>query len=970
MRFSIAVNAMWVAGYGSRLAAATCIGTQHVAWVLRHQSGIYCLPHVASTSSSWLSDKKVTSFSRSAFTSFTNKIHKRHYAIGTDGDSDDDIMSDSEFENSVFFRRKMLEKDQLDSLRVNLYPGSNDDVIKKINEANSVQEVFDQIERCGDYPTAEHLSQAIVTLWDLQKVYGRYGYDCFMITKNEINQFLEQILNHPMFEKLSVCLEAVCEDLNNSSLSSMLLYLSKLGVNNHSPVMQKLTLVCMDRMDGFNLTALSRLSVYLRDQGVKAFFLQSKLLPLIASKLDDCLDTDEFHMVSICFNSTKRLITRPLLKKYLVLVQKKLNEGFFEICDPRITLKVIKLLDYPEFSSRHKLLQPLMLCLGKNFHSLSVVQVMDLSNYFHSSREPLDVFHKICQYSVNMISEAKISGGRPDILCLAPFTSLKMRNYFERLIVEQLDEKDFHEYIMVIFKALRYFKTSNPKLCDAFWIKSMKSVEEELKSIPHHFLGMKEMTRRKVYQRYMYFNNNLGGTYRNFALERTMSTLLMKDLETCCGFLPNKVASMAAFIIGYSSREGIPESVYEKVILCGPQFSIYDTMSISRGMQISLALNRKNLQRKLMQQITTICRMLDARTEEFLKMAKSLTEIINLTRGYLNRRGSPRTFTFDRIISAFSPHLDELNSRYIKEICLCLTTTLYLAPEILEAMSEYILKNKKYILTDTMEVVLTCFYCIGYTPKNVEQLLTICTNSFLQENHHMRGLSILQMCLAMNMYGYLPTEIIRSVFNLKFMDQLDEEIENCYSKATYPLRVRHMLMELNRAVCLDHPEENIPWFHEKYCEDFLETVPVPTSVFHSEVHQALAQLVGGPEVVRANVHTPYYYLLDFEFVLDGSSNPVPVKEYAPSTPRNSKSQKKIAVENKHGHRRVAVILRRENHYCTNSRQLLGRHQVECRHLELMGYTVVEVPHFIWYSMAHATQEDKMQYLKDQIFPAR
>ncbi|MPC23680.1 hypothetical protein E2C01_016737 [Portunus trituberculatus] len=620
MRFDIPVKTMWVTWFGSRLGAATCIGTQHVAWILHHHSSSYCLPHVASTAYSRLSDRKVTSFSRSAFTLFTNRIHKRHYGIGTDGDSDDDIMSDSEFESSGFFRRKIQEKDQLEPLRVNLYPGSNDDIIKKINEANSVQEVFDQIERCGNHPSAEHLSQAIVTLWDLQKVYGRYGYDCFMITKNEINQFLEKILSHPMFEKISVCLMAVCEDLNNSALSSMLLYLSKLGVSNQSPVMQKLTLVCMERMDSFNLTALSRLSVYLRDQGIKAFFIQSKLLPLIASKLDECLEADEFYLMSICFNSTKRLITRPLLEKYLALVQKKINEGFFETCDPRVTLKVIKVLDYPEFSSRHKLTQPLMLCLGENFHSLSIVQVMDLSNYFHSIREPLDIFKKICQYSVNIISEAKISGGRPDILCLAPFTSVKMRNYFERLIVEQLDEKDFHEYIMVIFKALRYFKTSNPKLCDAFWIKSMNSVEEELKNIPLHFLGMKEMTRRKVYQRYMYFNNNLGGTYRNFALERTMSTLLMEDLETCCGLMPNKVASMAAFIIGYSSREGIPESVYEKVISCGPQFSIYDTMSISRGIQISLALNRKNLQRKLMQQITTICRMLDARTEEFLKV--------------------------------------------------------------------------------------------------------------------------------------------------------------------------------------------------------------------------------------------------------------------------------------------------------------------------------------------------------------
>lgn len=44
-----------------------------------------------------------------------------------------------------------------------------------------------------------------------------------------------------------------------------------------------------------------------------------------------------------------------------------------------------------------------------------------------------------------------------------------------------------------------------------------------------------------------------------------------------------------------------------------------------------------------------------------------------------------------------------------------------------------------------------------------------------------------------------------------------------FPQATYPMRVRHLLMELNRAVCLDRPEANIPWFHEKYCEEFLET---------------------------------------------------------------------------------------------------------------------------------------------------
>lgn len=27
------------------------------------------------------------------------------------------------------------------------------------------------------------------------------------------------------------------------------------------------------------------------------------------------------------------------------------------------------------------------------------------------------------------------------------------------------------------------------------------------------------------------------------------------------------------------------------------------------------------------------------------------------------------------------------------------------------------------------------------------------------------------------------------------------------------------MMQLNRAVCLDYPESNVPWFHQKYIEE-------------------------------------------------------------------------------------------------------------------------------------------------------
>ncbi|XP_042241937.1 FAST kinase domain-containing protein 1, mitochondrial-like [Homarus americanus] len=903
------------------------------------------------------------------FTPAVIRTQSRYYVTQTSDDDFDDsgIISDSEFDIDGLDRDRTLSKDQFDLLRVNLYQNSNDPIVKTISQANSLQEVFDTIDKCRDFLTAEQSSQAIVTLWDLQKVYGRYGLDYSSVTNFQLNTLLEKILNHPTFEKLLKHLENVCEDLNNTAISCMLLYLNKIGLRTDAPLMQKLSVLCLERLNNFNLNSLSRLTVYLRDQGIKAYFLQSKLLPIVADKLRTCSTLEELHLITICLNSTKKIITESLINEYRKFVEKNLEAGNFETCDPKVILKIIKLLNYSKWSSKHYFLcRQLMLCLVNRMPSLGIWQVIDLSNYFQNFLEPREIFTKIQQYSVSQIEVSKNSITGPELLYLAPFGSLNRKKYFEELVAEQLDNAEFYDYIGVIFKTLRYIKTSNTKLCNAFWTKSMKAVEREIDQTTNFQLGFEEILRRKVYHRYMYFNNNLGGTYRNYHMEKNMSSLLLKDIRSPTGLVPNKLASMSAFLISYDSREGLPEDIVEKIIQYGSQFTSFDVLNLSRGVQITLALNPKNTRRRLMEQITAICRMLDTCAEEQLKTAKSLIDVTTITRAYLSRHGSPRTFLFDKLVHAHLPFLHELNSRLLRDICYFFYTTKHLAPQILDALAQYVVDNQEYILVDTIERLLSCLYTLGHYPATGQQFFSACTNSLSKDAHQLSGLNILQLCLGLNMYGQLSSKLIHNIFNLSFLDKLDEEISGCYSKATYPARVRHMLMELNRAVCIDHPEEKIPWFHEKYCEELLETVAVPNSVFHTEVHQALSQLVGGPDVLRANVKTPYYYLLDFEFLLDEENQPVPVKEYI-SPREKSNTSDYCHIENKAGYRRMAVLLHKESSYCINSRQLMGRHQVERRHLEMLGYTVIEVPHFMWYSMAHATFSDKMEYLKNILY---
>lgn len=82
----------------------------------------------------------------------------------------------------------------------------------------------------------------------------------------------------------------------------------------------------------------------------------------------------------------------------------------------------------------------------------------------------------------------------------------------------------------------------------------------------------------------------------------------------------------------------------------------------------------------------------------------------------------------------------------------------------------------------------------------------------------MSGLSIVQACLAMNFYRALPETLINRVFNIDFIKRVEDEIDMCYSKATYPERVLNQVMQLNRAVCLDCPASGVPWFQQNYIE--------------------------------------------------------------------------------------------------------------------------------------------------------
>lgn len=137
----------------------------------------------------------------------------------------------------------------------------------------------------------------------------------------------------------------------------------------------------------------------------------------------------------------------------------------------------------------------------------------------------------------------------------------------------------------------------------------------------------------------------------------------------------------------------------------------------------------------------------------------------------------------------------------------------------------------------------------------------------------MSGLSIVQASLALSHYKALKEDLINQVFSIDFIRRLEIEIKMCYSKATYPQRVLNQVMQLNRSICLDYPEVNLPWFQQNYIEAQMSKLPAVSPKFNHDVKSFLLELVPKPEMLITNFVTPYgyrvsiYRLLSFQFFL-------------------------------------------------------------------------------------------------------
>ncbi|XP_075009258.1 FAST kinase domain-containing protein 1, mitochondrial isoform X5 [Calonectris borealis] len=315
--------------------------------------------------------------------------------------------------------------------------------------------------------------------------------------------------------------------------------------------------------------------------------------------------------------------------------------------------------------------------------------------------------------------------------------------------------------------------------------------------------------------------------------------------------------------------------------------------------------------------------------------------------------------------------IDQITWANVLQLSFLLMKTNHRCPSLLDRIASVTVENIDKIHPFEIYFILFLFSALNYDPPASEEFFESCiqhltSNLSSFETHH---LVLLGHVLAVA--GYFPPVLIKRIFNVSFLSKLDAQLE--VLPDTLKQRVRSRLMKLNRAVCLECPEFHIPWFHERYCQRVFHYSSSRINPLRQHVHRMLTEILGGSHYARISVLTPYYYEIDFECVLDENKKPlsymaqnIPLDDVEGIHLRHDiKGEGKKALPS--GAQRIALEFLDSKAFSKDSRHLKGEPAVKKRHLEMLGYRVVQIPHFEWNSMVLSTKGEQLEYLRRHLY---
>ncbi|NXU56159.1 FAKD3 protein, partial [Turnix velox] len=288
--------------------------------------------------------------------------------------------------------------------------------------------------------------------------------------------------------------------------------------------------------------------------------------------------------------------------------------------------------------------------------------------------------------------------------------------------------------------------------------------------------------------------------------------------------------------------------------------------------------------------------------------------------------------------SVFTMH-PETASKIMQYCC----QKMILSKPIMDAAAEGFITGANRFTTDQIAWYIIPFGTLNYQPPSAPSLFRKLENILHCHFSHFQPHTLINLLHSCVLIQRFPVNFLPKIFSSYFLQQLQAQPPGLDRTVT------SQLTQLFLTVTLECPFYEGPKLLSKYqVKSFLKPHTSLDVHLLKRVKTGLLYLLKKRTYFASDVSTPYFYTVDIEIKLDEEGFVLP------------------AAHCEEVQRRIALCVDGQNRFCVNSHNLLGEEAIKQRHLQLLGYEVVQIPFFEIESLQNCSQ--MAQYLHKKIFP--
>ncbi|XP_076721539.1 FAST kinase domain-containing protein 1, mitochondrial isoform X2 [Callospermophilus lateralis] len=805
-------------------------------------------------------------------------------------------------------------------------------LIIQMNKCTDQEQIFDLIERNKETLSEKQVECAFNNLWQLQK------------QKTSLLKNVEYVGDHPQFLTLHNLTTNKIKLMNDDTLVNVLYITQQFAVKAHDPLIQALVTEAWKRMERFDIKVLSTFSTCLADQHLYFSPPMGKIADIVNRNLETIQDLRSLCVLMVNISS---LISQHFQEQLV----NKTELLFDNMSSPEVDIakRIVKFLQNVKYRY-----YPLLERCNKVF--LDNMNHLDLD----SISKIFDGYQFLQFYSFEFVIVAKKRLTEMIPLFDNPASFVKL---FVALgpVAGPEEKKQLKSTMLLISEEL----TSQQALAV---VKAMEDMEsrnshliKKIASVLHkHLDNYKPVELLKITQALIFLH------FQSKALFVKLRELLLSYLKV--SVIPSEI-SILVYAISMLPSPHLDEASVSRIEAVLPQCYLYGLNDFATSVLRWIQYDHMHMSSITGKQLKLL-QKLDHYSHQRLQQSNNLDllweEVKSLKEDWF------RESLVEETIAALHRLMDGMNCMNVSKIASFISRTNYLSTLLLDKIASVVIEQIEKIHPFSILAVILPFSILNYDPPQRNEFLGTCMQCLNSHLGTLDPVMLVFLGFSLATLEYFPENLLKTIFNIKFLARLDSQLEILPSSLRS--RVQFRLMELNRAVRLECPEFQIPWFHDRFCQQHYNKDTGSMNGAQLQIYKMLAEVLGGINCVKASVLSPYYHTVDFECILDKRKKPLPYGSHnitlgkPPGMYWESNTQI-VGSSLPPGAERIAFEFLDSKAFCRNVPHIKGKSAMKKRHLEILGYHVIQIPHFEWNSMALSQKDARLDYLREHIFGA-